>query len=80
MFELIFKDLKTGEIKSYIDKNKDWEGEDGLEFWWTEGNGSCDCNRGLMVFDLDDPKCGEERFALLEVRHNGKVEILEDGE
>lgn len=37
-------------------------------YWWTEGNGSCDCNRALALyrqygFDLD-VECGDDRFVL----------------
>lgn len=43
------------------------------EYWWTEGNGSCDCNRGSFIGltyeefpelfheeHHDDPKCGDK--------------------
>jgi len=48
---------------------------DGLEFNWTEGNYSCDCNRSLFIkrqCDPDFPKmeCGEtiELVSLEEVK------------
>jgi hypothetical protein len=42
-----FEDQVTGEVTSTADKR--WEGD---VFWWTEGNGSCDCNRAIV--------CGKE--------------------
>lgn len=39
-----FFDLRTG---------KTAKGSDESFFWWTEGNGSCDCNRA-RAFGLDD--------------------------
>ena len=45
MITITFKDLVTGETT----KAADWEGD---VFWWTEGNGSCDCNRAIA--------CGKE--------------------
>lgn len=33
-----FLDLKTGQIA---------KGDDWSFYWWTEGNGSCDCNRAI---------------------------------
>jgi hypothetical protein len=34
-------------------------------FWWTEGNGSCDCNRGPTPnFDVE---CKCERFVVVDV-------------
>lgn len=34
-----FLDLKTG---------KTAKGDEQSFFWWTEGNGSCDCNRAIL--------------------------------
>ena len=55
-------DTKTGERRDC----SDWH--DGAEFgvyWWSEGNGSCDCNRAL-AFDLteDEDYQEEQRLAL----------------
>jgi hypothetical protein len=41
-----FKDLKTG----LTGCNKTW---DHTLFWWSEGNGGCDCNRAI-VMDIDE--------------------------
>ena len=41
-------------------------------YWWSEGNGSCDCNRSIYcgVDDLDDPDYGicrgGKRFLIIE--------------
>jgi hypothetical protein len=40
-------------------------------FWWTDGNGACDCNRALDFAraggesDDFDPPCGNEAFSVL---------------
>lgn len=41
------------------------------QFWWQEGNASCDCNRHLFFErafgrepDFDETECGEERYAV----------------
>lgn len=37
-------------------------------FWWSEGNGCCDCNRAMWFSDAGDDKdreaddCGHDRF------------------
>lgn len=42
----------------------------GSVWWWTEGNGGCDCNRALFFAraageELEtDPICGEERYRI----------------
>ena len=45
----------------------EWVDEDtpeGMEFWWTEGNGGCDCNRSLYISksypDFPELDCGDE--------------------
>jgi hypothetical protein len=35
------------------------ENADSQEFWWTEGNGGCDCNRSLALNNRHDLKLGE---------------------
>jgi len=45
------------------------------QFWWTEGNFACDCNRELEFDALEEPRdgaCGDERFCV-------PVARLEDG-
>ena len=37
------------------------------EYWWSEGNGGCDCNRSRFIYpdrevDDDADRCGEEIF------------------
>ncbi|KKN08954.1 hypothetical protein LCGC14_1051430 [marine sediment metagenome] len=40
------KDTTTGEVRTRH-YDKDWDDPDLANyFWWTEGNFSCDCNRG----------------------------------
>ena len=48
-----FLDLKTGKIA---------KGDDMSFFWWSEGNGSCDCNRSV---------CFEGAHEELEALHSG---------
>lgn len=49
-----FLDLRTG---------KTAKGTDMSFFWWTEGNGACDCNR-LLAFGLQHLDVGEGGFCL----------------
>lgn len=55
------------------------EVDDGFsEFWWAEGNGSCDCNRERYFLPeeewqhrLDKPTCsGCERYLIIEADNN----------
>ena len=52
----------TKEIK-VVESNTAWLDEDGTIccFWWEDGNGACDCNRGLLFGDKDIV-CGNELY------------------
>jgi len=43
-----FKDLVTGQIAKATDKPL------FNVYWWTEGNGSCDCNRAIVCGVYDE--------------------------
>jgi hypothetical protein len=47
VIKITFKDLTTGEIT----KDPLFEGN---VFWWTEGNGACDCNRAIACDKNDE--------------------------
>ena len=47
----------------------DWD--DGAEFWWTDGNGACDCNLGKMIGRVG-VECGDAQFAPIKA-------VLDDG-
>lgn len=42
-------------------------GLDYSAYWWAEGNGSCDCNRQIVMqgFYTDDVKCGNLRYLII---------------
>lgn len=84
--------VATGEVRVYeIARGAD--SPDTALFWWTEGNGSCDCNRRDFFADAggepreddddDDPcsfgRCGETEFELVRLTFGGK-EIPLEGE
>ena len=62
---------------------------DGAEFWWTDGNGGCNCNRWLAFmdasgeeYDPEDATCaGDEndgpRFTLVSIVTDG-VLVVDD--
>lgn len=66
----------TGEIRLYQD-DEDWfeyDPQDGQFWWWTDGNGGCDCNREIYFEraaaeragnDCDDAPCGEGAYTVL---------------
>lgn len=73
MYFVAIRNNLTGEIR--FDRN-DFEFS---EYWWTEGNASCDCNLRSFFYGqcLEDSPCGDTAFTpLYAVLHSGtKVEL-----
>ena len=71
---LVICDSKTGQVYT-IDPEK-WP--IGDEQYWTDGNGICDCNRGIAcgVYQLENAPCGEVRFVLHRVPWDMSSQIV----
>ncbi len=75
--------MATGEVREVVH----WDGpppeqwsDEGWEFWWTEGNGACDCVRH-PAFEGEkgaDMPCGHSQYRLLALTRDG-VDILPAG-
>lgn len=50
MYYAHLTDRDTGKTTRY-EMDVDWN--DSSPFWWTDGNMSCDCNRGPMFSELE---------------------------
>jgi hypothetical protein len=53
------------------------------EFWWTEGNGACDCNRGdFLARALGKPEpnlsCSDTRIAIVRAEIDGVAQDWAD--
>lgn len=56
------------------------------EWFWTQGNYGCDCNRELIFKrhdpeapDVADVECGESRYTLVCVYEDGqRIEVVDD--
>ena len=54
-----------GKIATYVYSAQEWN-----EYWWRDGNASCDCNRELFFLSAlgeeepEDTECGETRFSV----------------
>lgn len=46
-----------------------WGPGHSIEYWWQEGNGHCDCNRGLYFWGYKDieVRCGHSRYVITHV-------------
>jgi hypothetical protein len=43
----------------------EWATKEAMEFWWEDGEGSCDCNRSIQIAkycdkNFEEMKCGDE--------------------
>lgn len=71
------EDTSTGEVVVY-DADWPWHGP----FWWTQGNGNCDCNRYLFFerakgYDPDESRCGHGRYRIVAIRVDGQTVYAE---
>lgn len=59
---------ETGEVR-FCPQKHEW-GEHSL-WWWSGGNGSCDCNKELIFrrqtedVKLDEVKCSDDRYTVV---------------
>ncbi len=61
-------DMETGHVRKSPPFPVGWKDGFGT-YWWTEGNGSCDCNR-RFVFDgpgFHDQPCQSKRYRIIAV-------------
>ena len=71
-----------GVVRTYTEKELKWH--DHSEFWWSDGNAGCDCNRQLYFNRAapdqpqdDDSSCGDDRFSVCIKDEQGNV-LYED--
>ena len=76
----------TGEVRR-VKEPKLWRGDaDTPDFWWTDGNAGCDCNRELFFLrvkdepeddddddDDDGVECGHTKFSIRATTLDGMV-------
>jgi len=75
-YRIMLTDRTTGETR-HVETTPEWE-SDATDFLWTDGNQSCDCNRGqsfAMAAGEKDPNipCGDGRFFLRVEKDDGEV-------
>lgn len=61
------KRVSDGTMSCAIWENWKWYTDETKDYWWSEGNASCDCNRGqwfndAMDIDEDYDECGEGAY------------------
>lgn len=82
-YSVLIRDNETGEARTYSMGDIEWD--DSSEFWWTEGNFGCDCNRHLSFLraggpgPADDPHWNNADRACGETAYTVPYAVLEDG-
>jgi hypothetical protein len=76
-FEVAIRCNESGETRIYCYDVEPLYA-DSQEFWWSEGNACCDCNRGLFFADVkgeDDPdrECGYTAYDVVSLKKGGEV-------
>lgn len=66
-------DTVTGDIKACIGGTPEFS-----VFWWTEGNGSCDCNRYVAMGYTEANPCTWSRFLIIGAKGNLEEETEEE--
>lgn len=60
-------DTQTGEIRQSPPYPEEWKNGGFSTYWWTKGNGSCDCNRKIVFDREDDANCESVRYRIIAV-------------
>tara|TARA_R110000868_G_scaffold13885_2_gene64485 strand:- start:185 stop:454 length:270 start_codon:yes stop_codon:yes gene_type:complete len=82
--QVVLQRVSDGEQRTVVDEDSEYA--DGAEFWWTEGNGGCDCNRGLYFEraagrDPDNRMpCGDVAYRLVSLKIGSQEYVNEKGE
>jgi len=57
-YDVYLRDTRNGKTKKHISKKYPMTPQD-FEFYWTEGNNSCDCNRSIYIYGYENKNCLE---------------------
>jgi len=73
----------TGEVRFYEYECEE-QSLDGQEFWWSEGNASCDCNREIFFRSVngdsaDGRECGNDAFTVEYIEFEDGTRVIIDG-
>lgn len=88
-YYVTMRENASGKTVRFVMREIAWG--DGSEFWWSEGNYSCDCNRelewreanGLPRFreeeDIPEPHCTSDKYAVVKIElSDGTVVYAEE--
>jgi len=65
-YTVLIRENATGVECEYRSLGVDWDIHS--PFFWSEGNGSCDCNRAIFCgVHFDDAPCGESAYSVTKI-------------
>jgi hypothetical protein len=84
MYKVAIRNNKTKEIR-LCDSGSSWN--EHSDFWWLEGNMSCDCNRHLLFEraggrepELEECKCSDGMYSVLYAEMPDGTRIVLEGD
>lgn len=85
-YKILIKNNQTGETVDCSSKEDDSffeRDEDSTEFWWSEGNMGCDCNRELHFYrykglEPEDTECSDDRFSVKITRLKDNKDLINE--
>lgn len=75
-YSVKIKNNETGEVR---DARMDFDWDEASDYWWTDGNFGCDCNRHLVFIRAgnepeSDVSCGNKLYTVIHAKlDDGKV-------
>lgn len=83
MYTVRFREVATNQEREKVYEFK-WE--EGSDFWWSDGNFSCDCNRELEFEragghepkDITKTKCSEGRYKVVWIKTSDGETVYEE--
>lgn len=76
MYTVTIRENSTMEVEKIV-MQEDWQ--EGSDYWWSEGNFGCDCNRRILFYRAKgvpyediETQCGDTGYSVLSI-------VLPDG-
>lgn len=77
MYLVHIKQVSSGTVRRDGPHKGKW-GDDANDFWWTDGNAACDCNRAIFWAcaageEAPDTECGTDAYLIRVTDEDGTV-------
>lgn len=68
-YRIVLEEISSGKRIEFIERYPDGFDEQFADFYWTEGNMCCDCNKHRYFYPDDDNHipCGDDKYKTISV-------------